>query len=72
MESFFGTLKSELVHHCTNRNRQEASTDLFFYIESRYNRRRLHSVLGYLSPEAFEKAHYQRQLCLIPVSTETG
>ena len=72
MESFFGTLKSERVHHCTYWNRQEARTDLFFYIEVHYNRRRLHSALGYLSPEAFEKAHYQRQLCLIHVSTETG
>ena len=61
MESFFGTLKSERVHHCTYQTREEARTDLFFYIEARYNRRRLHSALGYLSPEAFEQAYHQRQ-----------
>jgi putative transposase len=60
MESFFGTLKSERVHHCSYQTREEARTDLFFYIEAFYNRRRLHSALGYLSPEAFEKAHYQQ------------
>ena len=60
MESFFGTLKSERVHHCDYQTREEARTDLFFYIEARYNRRRLHSALGYLSPEAFEKAHCQQ------------
>jgi transposase InsO family protein len=61
MESFFGTLKSERVHHCIYHTREEARTDLFFYIEARYNRRRLHSALGYLSPQAFEQAYHQRQ-----------
>jgi putative transposase len=60
MESFFGTVKSERVHHCSYQTREEARTDLFFYIEAFYNRRRLHSALGYLSPEAFEKAHCQQ------------
>jgi transposase InsO family protein len=60
MESFFGTLKSERVHHCIYQTRKEARTDLFFYIEAFHNRRRLHSALGYLSPEAFEKAHCQQ------------
>jgi putative transposase len=60
MESFFGTLKSERVHHCSYQTREEARTDLFFYIEAFYNRRRLHSALGYVSPEAFEKAHCQQ------------
>ena len=60
MESFFGTLKSELVHHCAYRTRDEARTDLFFYIEAFYNRRRRHSALDYLSPEAFEQLHHQR------------
>jgi len=40
MESFFGTLKSELVHHCLYHTRDEARPDLFFYIEAFYNRRR--------------------------------
>ena len=61
MESFFATLKSERVHHCIYQTREEARTDLFFYIEARYNPCRLHSSLGYLSPEAFEQAYHQRQ-----------
>ena len=60
MESFFGTLKSEWVHHGTYRTRKQAKTGIFFYIESFYNRRRRHSALGYLSPEAYEKLYHQR------------
>jgi transposase InsO family protein len=61
MESFFGSLKSEWVHHRVYRTRDEARTDIFYYIEVFYNRRRLHSSLGYLSPEAYEQLYYQRQ-----------
>ena len=60
MESFFGTLKRELVHHRGYRTRDEARTDLFFYVEGFYNRRRRHSSLDYLSPEAYEQLHHQR------------
>jgi transposase InsO family protein len=60
MESFFGTLKGEWVHHCTYRTRDEARADLFYYIEAFYNRRRLHSALGYLSPESYELLYHQR------------
>jgi putative transposase len=63
MESFFGTLKSELVHHCVYLTRTEARTDLFSYIETFYNRRRRHSALDYLSPEAYEQL-YRQQLGL--------
>ena len=59
MESFFGTLKSEWVHHCTYRTRHEARTDLFYYIEAFYNRRRLHSALDYLSPASYEQLYHQ-------------
>ena len=59
MESFFGTLKSELVYHCAYRTRDEARTSVFAYIESFYNRRRSHSSLGYLSPVAYERMFYQ-------------
>jgi transposase InsO family protein len=55
MESFFGTLKSELVHHPVYHTRDEAKTDVFYYIESFYNRRRRHSTLDYLSPEVYEQ-----------------
>ena len=60
MESFFGTLKSERVHPCVYPTRNEARTDLFFYIEGFYNRRRRHSALGYVSPEAYELQYHQR------------
>jgi len=58
MESFFGTLKSERVHHCMYQTRNEARPDVFYYIEGFYNRRRLHSSLGYLSPEAYEQLYH--------------
>ena len=56
MESFFGTLKQELVHRETYATRDEARRSLFEYIEVFYNRRRLHSTLGYLSPVQYEES----------------
>ena len=55
MESFFGTLKQELVHRTTFTTREEARRSLFDYIEVFYNRSRLHSTLGYLSPVQYEE-----------------
>jgi putative transposase len=55
VESFFHSLKIELVHQCDYNNREEARISLFDYIELFYNRKRKHSYLGYLSPVAFEK-----------------
>jgi putative transposase len=55
MESFFGTLKKELVHHRKYRTRAEARQDIFEFIEVFYNRERLHSSLGYMSPVDYEK-----------------
>lgn len=67
MESFFGTLKREWVHHHDYHTRQEATTSIFFYIESFYNRRRRHSALGYLSPLEFEaQFHQSSTLALCP------
>jgi putative transposase len=54
MESFWSTLKTELVHHEQYATRDQARRSIFEYIEVFYNRKRLHSSLGYLSPEAFE------------------
>jgi transposase InsO family protein len=54
MESFWGTLKTELVHHRKYRTREEARQSIFKYIECWYNRKRRHSALGYKSPEQFE------------------
>jgi putative transposase len=62
MESFVGTLKSEWVHHHVYHTRDEAKTDVFYYIESFYNRRRRHSALDYLSPEAYEQLFCQQEL----------
>ncbi len=53
-ESFFGTLKSELVDHEDYRTKEEAKKSLFEYIEIFYNRRRRHSYLGYISPVEYE------------------
>jgi transposase InsO family protein len=50
VESFFGTLKRELVYHRHYATREEAKQDIFEYIEVFYNRRRRHSTLGYDSP----------------------
>jgi putative transposase len=55
MESFFGSLKQELVHRETYPDREEARRSLFEYIEVFYNRRRLHSTLGYVSPVQYEE-----------------
>jgi len=54
MESFWATLKTELVHQEHYATRDQAKAAIFEYVEVFYNRKRLHSSLGYLSPEAFE------------------
>jgi putative transposase len=54
MESFWSTLKTELVNHEHYATREQAKQSIFEYIEVFYNRQRLHSSLGYVSPEAFE------------------
>jgi transposase InsO family protein len=54
-ESFFGTLKTECVHHERYRNHAEAKASIFEYIECFYNRKRLHSSLNYLSPDEYER-----------------
>ena len=53
MESFWGSLKNELVHHRHFATRVEAEAAIREYIEIFYNRQRRHSRLGYLSPAAF-------------------
>jgi putative transposase len=54
MESFFHTLKTELVHHRQYATRPEATRDIFAYIEGFYNRTRRHSAIGYISPIEIE------------------
>lgn len=53
-ESFVATLKVELVHTCHFPTREAARSAIFEYLEAFYNRRRLHSSLGYVSPESYE------------------
>lgn len=55
-ESFFSTLKKEMIYHVKFETREEARRDIFDFIEVFYNRRRLHSYLGYMSPVEFETA----------------
>lgn len=50
-ESFFGKLKSELIYRHSYKTRIEATMSIFEYIEIFYNKRRLHSMLGYITPE---------------------
>jgi putative transposase len=57
-ESFFHTLKTELIHHQIFQNREEAKQAVFEYIEVFYNRERLHSANGYLSPVDYESEQY--------------
>jgi len=54
MESFFHSLKTELVMHCDYRTRDEAKSSLFDYLEVFYNRQRRHSSINFEAPLAFE------------------
>ena len=56
MESFYSTIKTELVYHCDFQSRDEARRAIVEYIEMFYNLARRHSSLGYLSPVAYELA----------------
>jgi transposase InsO family protein len=62
MESLWGTLKQELVHHRRYRTRQEAIQDITEYIEVFYNRQRRQARLGFLSPAVYAQQYYAGQL----------
>jgi putative transposase len=62
MESFWGSLKNELVHHCRFVTREEARKAITEYIEIFYNRHRKQARLGYLSPAAFTQQFFKNQL----------
>lgn len=68
MESFFHTLKTELVMHCDYQTREQARVSLFEYMEVFYNRQRRHSSLHYATPLDFEAVNQP----LIQVSTIRG
>ncbi len=56
-ESFHASLEKDLLRRRSLRTRQEARTAVFDYIEAFYNRERLHSTLGYRSPDEYEHDH---------------
>ena len=57
MESFFASLKKELVHDEDYATREQAKASIFEYIEAFYNRVRRHSALGYVAPDEYERTH---------------
>jgi putative transposase len=59
-ESFFATLKVELVYQTRWRTRAQARSEVFEYIEIFYNRQRRHSALGYLCPNDFERRQQRK------------
>lgn len=61
MESFWGTMKNELVHHRRYKTRQEAIREITEYIEIFYNRERRQKRLGYLSPAGYEQVFYAQR-----------
>lgn len=61
-ESFFATLKTELVHETDWATRAEARSAIFEYLEVFYNRRRRHSSIDYVSPEEFELMYKAREM----------
>jgi putative transposase len=61
MESFWGILKTELIHHRRYKTRQEAIREITEHIEVFYNRQRRQKRLGYLSPAAYERLYYDEK-----------
>ena len=57
-----GCIKSECVHARTFASREQAALEIFDYIECFYNPRRIHSALGWLSPDEFEELHSKDRL----------
>jgi putative transposase len=62
MESFWATLKTELVFHRCFATRQQAIREITEYIEVFYNRQRIQKQLEYLSPAALERRYYEQRL----------
>lgn len=58
-ESFFHTLKTELIYHTTFETKAQARMAIFSFIEIWYNRKRLHSYLDYMPPVEFEQKMLQ-------------
>ncbi len=60
IESFWGTIKTELLYRHVWPSRHDAEMAIFEWIEGWYNRERLHSSLGYLSPQQYEQQHHDQ------------
>ena len=72
-ESFFATLECELIDRSTFANQAHGRMATFEFIEAWYNRRRLHSAIDYMSPNAFEALHQQYRVTAIPaMSAKAG
>ena len=65
MESFFATLKKELVHRKSFKTREEAKIAIINYIETWYNSKRLHSSLNYMSPNEYKNFYNQKSEALV-------
>lgn len=61
-ESFFAVLKNELVHRTVYPTREHARRDIVRYIEFRYNQRRIHSGLGYCTPQEVHDQYIDQQI----------
>jgi putative transposase len=72
VESFFGSLKTEVVHGNLFRTRNEARRTIFEWIEVTYNKDRTHSSLGYLSPEEYEAEFYSSTALKIESASATN
>jgi len=59
-ETFFSTIKCEMLYHKKYSSREEARRDIFWYIEVFYNRKRRHQALGYLTPAQFKKNYHEK------------
>jgi putative transposase len=70
-ESFFAGLKKEMVYRTRFETTEQARSAVFWWIEVWYNRKRRHSTLGYLSPEAFERKHQQEQAAVLTGSASS-
>lgn len=66
MESFFHTLKTEHIYFESYKTKEQAKQSIFEYVEVFYNRKRIHSTLGYLSPTMYEKKWEQQQTVFLP------
>ena len=60
VERFFRSLKTEKANHFVNKTRKAAKRDVIDYIEMFYNSHRLHSYLGYLCPNEFERLEMEK------------